>query len=94
MKEMGHSITFHFPDKSAEPILELKECGDILVHGKVVENDKDLVDGLREWLALGRTAMQERAEAAFPCVEEVLHSDMHAKGNYSFCPYCGRDLRV
>lgn len=31
-------------------ILVLRENGDILVHGKIIENDKQVVDALREFL--------------------------------------------
>lgn len=31
-------------------ILEFKENGDIFVKGKLVENDKEVVDGFREFL--------------------------------------------
>ncbi len=32
------------------PILELKQNGDILVKGKLIENDSEVVDALREFL--------------------------------------------
>ena len=32
------------------PILELRENGDIFVKGKLIENDKEVVDALREFL--------------------------------------------
>lgn len=32
------------------PILELKENGDILVHGELIENDKQVVDAMREFI--------------------------------------------
>lgn len=31
-------------------IMRLEANGDIYVHGKLVENDKQVVDGIREWL--------------------------------------------
>jgi hypothetical protein len=34
-----------------EPILELCGNGDIKVNGKLVENDKEVVDGMRKWIA-------------------------------------------
>jgi len=34
----------------AKPILELKANGDIFVHGRLVENDKEVVIALREFL--------------------------------------------
>lgn len=43
-----------FSVDSDPEIVRLKANGDILVKGKLVENDKELVDGLREFLGLGR----------------------------------------
>ncbi|ARJ26074.1 hypothetical protein B7492_34145 (plasmid) [Bacillus mycoides] len=37
-----------------EPILELRPNGDILVKGKLVETDKEVVDGMRELLGLDK----------------------------------------
>ncbi|PEQ01547.1 hypothetical protein CN587_25325 [Bacillus wiedmannii] len=45
------SITF---SAVREPILELRPNGDILVKGKLVENDIEVVDGMRELLGLDR----------------------------------------
>lgn len=42
--------SFNFNDKDNNPILTLMANGDILVKGKFVENDKEVVDGLREFL--------------------------------------------
>lgn len=39
---------------SQEPILVLKENGEILVKGKLIEQDKELVDGMREFLKSGK----------------------------------------
>lgn len=44
------SIVFSNTDENKPPILELRKDGDILVHGRLVENDKQVVDGLREFL--------------------------------------------
>ena len=33
-----------------EPIITLKDNGDILIKGKLVENDKEVVDAMREFL--------------------------------------------
>jgi hypothetical protein len=38
------------PSSDAGPILELKQNGDIFVKGKLIENDKEVVDALREFL--------------------------------------------
>ena len=45
------SIVF-FRDNSQDgaPMLELKANGDIFVKGKLVENDKEVVDAMREFL--------------------------------------------
>ena len=33
-----------------EPVLLLESNGDIYVHGRLVENDKEVVDGMRKFL--------------------------------------------
>lgn len=43
------SIVFQGRD---EDILVLRPNGDILVHGKLVENDKEVVEGMRKFLTL------------------------------------------
>lgn len=37
-----------------QEILSLKSNGDIYVKGKLIENDKEVVDGMREFLRLSR----------------------------------------
>ncbi|PER45278.1 hypothetical protein [Bacillus thuringiensis] len=37
-----------------QEIVTLKSNGDIYVKGKLVENDKEVVDGMREFLRLSR----------------------------------------
>ena len=44
------SNTITFRASRTEPILELKENGDIFVKGKLIENDKEVVDALKEFL--------------------------------------------
>ena len=44
------SNTITFTASNSEPILELKADGDIFVKGKLVENDTEVVDALREFL--------------------------------------------
>ena len=39
-----------FQGKNSIPIMELKANGDIYVKGKLVENDKEVVEGLRMFL--------------------------------------------
>lgn len=46
----ANTITFVVDDNSIVPILELCANGDIKVHGRLVENDKEVVDALREFL--------------------------------------------
>ena len=36
--------------KLGEPFLSFKENGDIFVHGRLVENDKEVVEGMRKFL--------------------------------------------
>lgn len=46
-----HSIVFFTNNNRSEtPILELKGNGDIFVKGKLVENDKEVVNAMREFL--------------------------------------------
>ncbi|HDR7790306.1 TPA: hypothetical protein QCY15_004858 [Bacillus paranthracis] len=45
--DKNESIVFHAGGKE---IISLKGNGDIYVKGKLVENDKEVVDGLREFL--------------------------------------------
>ena len=45
-----NNFVFHIKDQKV-PVLELRENGDILVKGKLVENDKEVVDGLKDFLA-------------------------------------------
>ncbi|AIM29142.1 hypothetical protein DF16_orf00726 [Bacillus thuringiensis serovar kurstaki str. YBT-1520] len=37
-----------------QEMVSLKSNGDIFVKGKLVENDKEVVDGMREFLKLSR----------------------------------------
>lgn len=41
-----------FPGDSDTPVLKLEPNGDIYVNGKLVENDKEVVDGLRKFLKI------------------------------------------
>jgi len=47
-------FSFFLSSDTVTPVLELKPDGDVLVRGKLIENDKELVDGLREWLRLSK----------------------------------------
>lgn len=44
-----NDITFHVDDGAME-ILRFASNGDIFVKGKLIENDKEVVDGFRQWL--------------------------------------------
>ena len=46
------TIIFYTNTGPSEPILKLCENGDILVKGKLIENDKEVVDAMREFLEL------------------------------------------
>jgi cytosine/adenosine deaminase-related metal-dependent hydrolase len=48
--EMTEDTDIVFFSNDAEEILRLCDNGDIYVHGHLAENDKDVVDGLREFL--------------------------------------------
>lgn len=44
-----NNIVFHIKDLDV-PIIELKENGDIFVKGNLIENDKELVNALSEFI--------------------------------------------
>jgi len=48
--EMTEDTDIVFFSNDAEEILRLCDNGDIYVHGNLVENDQDVVAGLREFL--------------------------------------------
>ena len=48
--EITEDTDIIFYSNDAEEILRLCDNGDIYVHGHLAENDKDVVDGLREFL--------------------------------------------
>ena len=50
IKQVEPSTIFYQGSNTNTPILELKANGDILVKGKLIENDKQVVDALREFL--------------------------------------------
>jgi hypothetical protein len=50
LTEEQNTIFFLQVDKSSQEILKLCENGDIFVKGKLAENDKEIVDALREFL--------------------------------------------
>ena len=45
-----NTIFFQQVDKDCKEILKLCENGDIFVKGRLAENDKEVVDALREFL--------------------------------------------
>ena len=46
-----NTISFTNEKYNVEPFIKLCENGDIFVKGKLIENDKELVDAMREFLA-------------------------------------------
>jgi ABC-type polysaccharide/polyol phosphate transport system ATPase subunit len=48
--EMTEDTDIVFFSNDAEEILRLCDSGDIFVHGRLAENDKEVVDSLREFL--------------------------------------------
>ncbi len=50
----NRDIRFCVNDNLDEPIVELRENGDIFVKGKLCENDKELVDAFRQFLMTGK----------------------------------------
>ena len=45
-----NTISFHTKEFNVEPFIKLCENGDIFVKGKLIENDKEVVDAMREFL--------------------------------------------
>ncbi|SDC22461.1 hypothetical protein SAMN04487767_101519 [Bacillus wiedmannii] len=55
VRELNAAVSIQFHTGSVRgPILELKLNGDILVKGRLIENDKEVVDGMRELLGLNK----------------------------------------
>lgn len=50
-KDVNQSINF---DVGGQTIISLKGNGDIYVKGELVENNQEVVDGLKEFLKLAR----------------------------------------
>lgn len=46
--------TIHFNKPNGEPMLSLHPNGNIFVNGRLAENDKEVVDGMREFLRVRR----------------------------------------
>jgi hypothetical protein len=59
MTGMNGDILFRV--RGQNPVLALKENGDIEVKGKKVENDKELVEALREWMKGAKSAPIEES---------------------------------
>lgn len=57
-----NTISFHVSEVG-EPILELKENGDIFLHGEQVDRAIDVVTGMREFLA--KSLEQEKAQGQY-----------------------------
>lgn len=45
-----NSISFILNDSDKFPIIHLKENGDIYIKGKLISNDLELIDAMREFL--------------------------------------------
>lgn len=45
-----NNIIFNVSNSASEPILELRDNGDILVKGKLIENDSEVVEAMRQLL--------------------------------------------
>lgn len=50
-------ITFSVGNKE---ILTLKHNGDIFVKGKLIENDREVIEGLKEFIGLSRAERERR----------------------------------
>ena len=50
MKDTLNTIEFKVGEFIETPIIKLCENGDIFVKGKLIENDKEVVDAMREFL--------------------------------------------
>lgn len=51
LKGSERTISFQTCDSELPEILKLCENGDIFVKGKLIENDKEVVDAMREFLS-------------------------------------------
>ncbi len=47
-----------FADKKGKEIIKLSEDGDILIKGKLIEQDIELVEAMREFLLTGKKGKQ------------------------------------
>jgi hypothetical protein len=47
-----NTISFHTGNSSVDAFITLCENGDIFIKGKLIENDKEVVEGMREFLKL------------------------------------------
>jgi hypothetical protein len=47
-------IRFYVPEYRPDPIIEFCPNGDIFVKGRLVENDKEVMEALREFLKMGK----------------------------------------
>lgn len=50
-KKVKNSILFQVSEDTNEtPIMELRQNGDIFIKGRLIENDKEVVDAMRSFL--------------------------------------------
>ena len=54
------SVSLGWNDVISKPILELGSNGDIFIKGKLIENDKEVVDGMREFLGSWKKIMSKK----------------------------------
>lgn len=89
------SIDFHVDSASEQRIelISLKRNGDIYVKGKLIENDKEVVDALREFVARANVTVGRDGESAThvitsddPACRCGLHNTQH------LCPCCRKPV--
>ena len=63
-------------NNGTKELLKFCENGDIFVNGKLVENDKEVVDGLREFLKGQQTFNKMEKQTAVDWIEDKIQSNM------------------
>jgi hypothetical protein len=63
-------------NNGTKELLKFCENGDIFVNGKLVENDKEIVDGLREFLKGQQTFNKMEKQTAVDWIEDKIQSNM------------------
>ena len=75
-------ITFDI-NEGKKNVLRLKANGDIYVWGRLADNDKQIVDGLRDWL---------KENGSYPKEQELTLSVVSKSEEY--CEDCGKYLLI